>query len=55
MNGINPIEIDKTAEYYNKLQEAFKEKINTKENQGSLSSNAIRWKYLQKDLKCLKK
>ena len=41
MNGINPIEIDKTAEYYNKLQEAFKERINTKENQGALSSNAI--------------
>ena len=41
MNGINPVGIDKTAEYYNKLQETFKERINTKENQGALSSNAI--------------
>ena len=41
MNGINPVGIDKTADYFNNLQEAFKEKINTKENQGALSSNAI--------------
>lgn len=39
MNGVNPIEIDKTSEYYNKVQETFKERINTKENQGALSSN----------------
>ena len=41
MNGINPVGIDKTADYFNNLQEAFKERINTKENQGALSSNAI--------------
>jgi len=41
MNGINPVGIDKMADYFNNLQEAFKEKINTKENQGALSSNAI--------------
>ncbi len=39
MNGINPVGIDKTADYFNNLQEAFKERINTKENQGALSSN----------------
>lgn len=41
MNGVNPIEIDKTAEYYNKLQETFKEKINTKEELGSMLSNSL--------------
>ena len=41
MNGINPIEIDKTAEYYNKLQETFKERINTKEELGSMLSNSL--------------
>ena len=41
MNGVNPIEIDKTAEYYNKLQETFKERINTKEELGSMLSNSL--------------
>ena len=41
MNGINPIEIDKTAEYYNKLQETFKERINVKEELGSMLSNSL--------------
>ena len=41
MNGVNPIEIDKTAEYYNKLQETFKERINTKEEPGSMLSNSL--------------
>lgn len=41
MNGINSIEIDKTAEYYNKLQETFKERINTKEELGSMLSNSL--------------
>ena len=41
MNGINPIEIDKTSEYYNKLQETFKEKINMKEELGSMLSNSL--------------
>lgn len=41
MIGINPVGIDKKADYFNNLQEAFKEKINTKENQGALSSNVI--------------
>ena len=41
MNGINPIEIDKTAEYYNKLQETFKERINVKEELSSMLSNSL--------------
>ncbi len=41
MNGINSIEIDKTAEYYNKLQETFKERINVKEELGSMLSNSL--------------
>ena len=41
MNGINPVGIDKTAEYYNKLQETFKERINTKEELGSMLSNSL--------------
>lgn len=41
MNGVNPIEIDKTSEYYNKLQETFKERINMKEELGSMLSNAL--------------
>lgn len=41
MNGVNPIEIDKTSEYYNKVQEAFKERINTKEELGSMLSNSL--------------
>ena len=31
----------KTAEYYNKLQETFKERINTKEELGSMLSNSL--------------
>lgn len=41
MNGVNPIEIDKTSEYYNKVQETFKERINTKEELGSMLSNSL--------------
>ena len=41
MNGINPVGIDKTADYFNNLQEAFKEKINTKEELGSMLSNSL--------------
>lgn len=41
MNGINPIEIDKTSEYYNKLQETFKERINMKEELGSMLSDSL--------------
>ena len=41
MNGVNPIEIDKTSEYYNKLQETFKERINMKEELGSMLSDSL--------------
>lgn len=41
MNGINPVGIDKTADYFNNLQEAFKERINTKEELGSMLSNSL--------------
>lgn len=41
MNGINPIGIDKTVDYFNNLQEAFKERINTKEELGSMLSNSL--------------
>ena len=40
MNGINPVGIDKTADYFNNLQEAFKERINTKEELGSMLPNS---------------
>ncbi len=41
MNGVNPIEIDKTSEYYNKVQDTFKERINTKEELGRMLSNSL--------------
>ena len=41
MNGVNPIEIDKTSEYYNKLQETFKERIKMKEELGSMLSDSL--------------
>lgn len=41
MNGINPVGIDKTADYFNNLQEAIKERINTKEELGSMLSNSL--------------
>lgn len=41
MNGINPVGIDKTADYFNNLQETFKERINTKEELGSMLSNSL--------------
>ena len=41
MNNINPVNIDKSAEYNNKLQDTFKNKINAKEENSSLFSNAF--------------
>ena len=41
MNNINPVNIDKSAEYNSKLQDTFKSKIDTKEKNSSLFSNAF--------------
>ena len=41
MNNINPVNIDKSAEYNNKLQDTFKNKIDAKEENSSLFSNAF--------------
>lgn len=41
MNDINPVGIDKTADYFNNLQETFKERINVKEELGSMLSNSL--------------
>lgn len=41
MNYINPVNIDKSAEYNSKLQDTFKSKIDTKEENSSLFSNAF--------------
>ena len=41
MNSINPVNIDKSAEYNNKLQDTFKNKIDAKEENSSLCSNAF--------------
>lgn len=41
MNNINPVNIDKSAEYNSKLQDTFKSKIDTKEENSSLFSNAF--------------
>jgi len=41
MNSINPVNIDKSAEYNNKLQDTFKNKIDAKEENSSLFSNAF--------------
>lgn len=41
MNNINPVNIDKSAEYNSKLQDTFKSKIDTKEENSSLVSNAF--------------
>lgn len=41
MNCINPVNIDKSAEYNNKLQDTFKNKIDAKEENSSLFSNAF--------------
>lgn len=41
MNSINPVNIDKSAEYNNKLQDTFRNKIDAKEENSSLFSNAF--------------
>lgn len=41
MNNINPVSIDKSAEYNNKLQDTFRNKIDAKEENSSLFSNAF--------------
>jgi hypothetical protein len=41
MNNINPVNIDKSAEYNNKLQDTFKNKIDAKEENSSMFSNAF--------------
>ena len=41
MNNINPVNIDKSAEYNSKLQDTFKSKIYAKEENSSLFSNAF--------------
>ena len=41
MNNINPVNIDKSAEYNSKLQDTFKSKIDAKEENSSLLSNAF--------------
>ena len=41
MNNINPVNIDKSAEYNSKLQDTFKSKIDAKEENSSMFSNAF--------------
>ena len=41
MNSINPVNVDKSAEYHNNLQTAFRERIGAKEENSSLFSNAL--------------